>query len=508
MRYLILLWISLNVLSAQSQIPAFPGAEGGGAFSKGGRGGIVYQVTNLNDSGKGSLRYGLEQLKGPRTIVFRVGGYIHLNSAIRVKDDGFITIAGQTAPGDGITLTTVNSPECVFMFTRCHDLTIRYLRIRKGGTKATQQMGSGLVIYESGKNIIIDHCSVSWASDENIQMFIWGDNVPEEGMHNITLQHTISAEGLNYAQPATGLLTGGSKYVEKMTDISVHHNLFANNKNRNPLLKVASGDIVNNIIYNWSWWATGLGGGIEVDIINNQYKPGPNTKDKGRGEIVFKPYEKNHPRPPMTGINSIPSIFIEGNIGIHNNDPKQDNWDVMLEQTNDQWAYPIINGKPTKSKVPKHYQRHQARVLDAPIGLTPTNRLEKELLREGGVGASKRLNDQGEWVMHRDPIDQRILAEYLNGQGVLVQKVDDVGGWPVYVGVGDYKYVAERDFIRHLQAYQLDQGEAYVDSDGDGMPDKWEDRYGLDKHNKRDAIMDKNENGYDNLEEFLNGAKP
>ena len=334
MRYIIFVFMTFVLLKSEAPILAFPGAEGGGAFSKGGRGGKVYSVTNLNDSGLGSLRYGLEELKGPRTIVFKVGGYIHLKRAIRVKDDGFITIAGQTAPGDGITITTVNSQESVFIFTRCHDLIIRYLRIRKGGTKATRQMGSGLVIYESGKDIIIDHCSVSWASDENIQMFIWGKNISDEGMSNITLQYSISAEGLNYTQPATGLLTGGSKYVEKMKNISVHHNLFANNKNRNPLLKVASGDIVSNIIYNWSWWATGIGGGIEVDIINNKYKPGPNTKSKGRGEIVFKPYDPTHKIPAITGVNRIPSIFIKGNIGPNNNDPYRDNWDLMLEKTN------------------------------------------------------------------------------------------------------------------------------------------------------------------------------
>ena len=496
------------LLKSEAPILAFPGAEGGGAFSKGGRGGKVYSVTNLNDSGLGSLRYGLEELKGPRTIVFKVGGYIHLKRAIRVKDDGFITIAGQTAPGDGITITTVNSQESVFIFTRCHDLIIRYLRIRKGGTKATRQMGSGLVIYESGKDIIIDHCSISWASDENIQMFIWGKNISDEGMSNITLQYSISAEGLNYTQPATGLLIGGSKYVEKMKNISVHHNLFANNKNRNPLLKVASGDIVSNIIYNWSWWATGIGGGVEVDIINNKYKPGPNTKSKGRGEIVFKPYEPTHKIPAITGVNRIPSIFIKGNIGPNNNDPYRDNWDLMLEKTNHLWAYPIINGKPTKSKVPKSYRRNSPRVLKSPITLTPVFLLDEILLGEGGVGASKRLNAQGEWVFNRDIVDRRIIGEYYQQKGRLLKTVDDVGGWPIYLGKGKYSLIEEKKFIRSLNCYQLDQGTPYVDTDGDGMPDIWEDRYGLDKNNKNDAILDKNGNGYDNLEEFLNGQIP
>ena len=500
-RFYVLILLLFSFAEANGLVPAFPEAEGGGAGSQGGRGGQVYQVTNLNDHGKGSLRYGLEQLKGARTIVFRVGGYIHLDDAIRVNHDGFITIAGQTAPGDGITLTTVNSREPVFIFTHCHDLTIRYLRIRKGGTKATGQHGSGLAISGSGENIIIDHCSVSWTGDDNFDF--WGN----KALKNITVQNSISAEGLNYGHPATGLIIGGSANIDSMKDISIHHNLFANNKNRNPLLKVASADIVNNIIYNWSWWATGLSGGIEVDIINNKYKAGPNTKNRGRGEIVFKPYERGHKRPPMTGVNGTPSIFLEGNIGPHNSNPNADAWSLMMERANHLWGYPIINGKPKKSKVPRGYQRAKQRILSYPITTVLVDKLEEELLKEGGVGASQRLDVNGSWINNRDMVDKRVINEYYNNQGTLVQTVDDVGGW-IYRENGEYKYVLEKEFISNLERYPLYKGSTYLDSDRDGMSDIWEEKHGFNKFNAKDALLDADGDGYDNLEEFLNGTEP
>lgn len=483
-------------------LPAFPGAEGGGAGSQGGRGGKVYIVSNLNNSGKGSLRYGLEQVEGARTIVFSVGGYIHLRHAIVVRDDGFITIAGQTAPGDGITVTTVNSQDEVFLFERCHDVTIRYLRIRKGGTKAKGQHGSCLVFAHGGKDIMVDHCSVSWSGDDNME--IAGD------IKNITIQYTISSEGQSYDHAATGIFIGGLRNIENMTDISIHHNLFANSQNRDPLMKVASGDIVSNLIYNWSWWATGISGGMVVDIINNKYKAGPNLKRKGRnrGEVVLKDFDPTHKYIGATGVNRKASVFFEGNIGPHNDVSSRDAWDLMVEKVNKNWSYFNINGKRRKTIAPRSYQRKTRRALRFPITLTPADKLEDLLLRRGGVGASRRLSAKGTWIENHDLVDRRVLKDYKNTEGTKLVNVDSVGGWPVYLGNNRYKYVREKKFIRNLKKYQLNRGTPYQDSDSDGMPDVWEDKYGLNKNDKSDATGDMDGDGYDNLEEFLNATRP
>ena len=483
-------------------IPAFPGAEGGGAMSKGGRGGKVYIVSNLNDSGKGSLRYGLEKVSGVRTIVFSVGGYIHLSHAIVVRDDAFITIAGQTAPGDGITVTTVNSEDEVFLFERCHDIIVRYLRIRKGGTKAKGQHGSCLVFAHGGEDIMVDHCSISWSGDDNME--IAGD------IKNITIQYTISSEGQSYDHAATGIFIGGLRNIETMTNISIHHNLFANSQNRDPLMKVASGDVVSNLIYNWSWWATGISGGMVVDIINNKYKAGPNLKAKGRnrGEVVLKDFDPTHKYPGATGINKKASVFFEGNIGPHNSVSSRDSWDLMVEKVDKNWSYFMVDGKRRKTVAPRSYQRKTRRALRYPITLTPANKLEELLLRRGGVGASRRLSENGTWIENHDLVDRRVLKDYKNTEGTMLTNVDSAGGWPVYLGNNRYKYVSEKSLIKNLKKYRLNGGVPYQDSDSDGMPDVWEDKYGLNKNDSSDAIGDMDGDGYDNLEEFLNATRP
>ena len=502
--------VTLQNREKERLLPAFPGAEGGGAASKGGRGGKVYLVTNLNNAGKGSLRYGLEKLKGPRTIIFRVGGYIHLKKAIIVNDDAFITIAGQTAPGDGITVTTILSKDEVFLFRRCHDITMRYIRIRKGGTKSKGQQGSSLVFAQSGKNIIVDHCSISWSGDDNVEIAVWKPKSLKKGLKDITIQYSILSEGLNYGHAATGLIAGGSTNIEKMTDISLHHNLFSNSQNRNPLMKVASGDVVSNLIYNWSWWATGISGGMVVDIVNNIYKAGPNLKRKGRnrGEIVIKDYDSKHKIPAMTGVNRKASVFLEGNIGPHNSQSSRDSWDLMVEKANQNWSYFSKNGKARKTVAPRSYQRVTRRALRYPITLTPTSQLENILLKRGGVGASRRLSDNGTWIENHDLVDRRVIKEYKNTEGTKLKNVDSVGGWPVYLGENRYTYMLEKKFIKNLKKNQLKSGTAYIDSDSDGMPDVWEDKYKLDKNDKSDAIKDLDSDGYDNLEEFLNGTRP
>ena len=490
---------------------AFLGAEGGGAQSVGGRGGIVYEVTNLDDDGEGSLRYGLsaaEYKNVPRTIIFKVGGYIHLDHVLLVMDDSFITVAGQTAPGDGITIVSPSNPDSgVLEFRNAHNIIMRYISIRKGGAPPEEyrQQGSNFSIIGDSHDIILDHCSIGWAGDENFGMW----NVHPDGMiapRDISFQWSISSENLrrpttvdgSYTD-STGFFLGSGNAPETTTDISVHHNLFARNNNRNPLMKGASGEVASNIIYNWRWWATGIGGGMELDVMDNVYKAGP-ARDGGdkRPEISYKPAEEGI---GGTGIFGDPSIFLEGNIGYHNADPAADAWDTMMHETDENWAYQDNVVVP----VSRDFQRMEQRELTFPITRENALALDNVLLDDGGVGNSRKLLADGSWSDNRDLIDTRVIEDYENGVGdALVSSVDMVGGWPYY-NVDHYEYIAEAEFIAHPELYQLDAGTPYTDGDHDGMSDLWEDNNGLNKYDSTDGILDNDNDGYTNLEEFLSG---
>ena len=469
--------LCLSANYAASSPPAFPEAEGGGAAAVGGRGGTIYEVTNLNDSGIGSLRYGLQTVTGPRIIVFRVGGYIDLLSSITVSNESHITIAGQTAPGDGITIRGENLLQTPLVFSDSHDLIIRYLRIRKGGIELPGQVGDCISFTGTCYDVMVDHCSVSWSHDENLS--IWSDD--QNPSRNITVQWTINSEGLNYANHATGLLAGSNVNANDMHDLSIHHNFFAHQRNRSPLLKVGSGDITNNLIYNWQWWSTGIGGGIVADIVSNHYKAAM-TGTGGRREVLFKPHNGTQ----SSGPSGNPSIYFEGNTGPHSSDPTADAWDLMFEMTAvDSWGWPLVNGVPTLTNVPSSYRRLGQRALAFPITTHTSIDLETLLLAGGGVGASQRLDNNGNWVANRDSVDDRIIDEYNSGTGIFANSVSDVGGWPT-----------------------LNGGVAYADLDSDGMPDAWEDAHGFDRDDESDSIGDADGDGYDNIEEFLNGSLP
>jgi len=255
-----------------SEALAFPGAEGFGATTPGGRGGQVIEVTNLNDSGPGSLRASL-QAQGPRIVVFEVGGTIQLETALSI-DNPFITIAGQTAPGDGITLKL--SPDYLksLMFINTHDVVIRYLRFRPGASTLQTSVRDSITMPKA-YNVVIDHSSFSWATDENVD--IWNDS------HDITIQWSIISEGLrdpwgDGSQHSMGALFGsqGSK------NISLHHNLFAHNHGRNPRINTAGVvDVVNNVIYNPgdqpSTIANDWNPATPVNYVGNYYKRGSDS---------------------------------------------------------------------------------------------------------------------------------------------------------------------------------------------------------------------------------------
>ena len=255
-------------------LPAFPGAEGFGAQTPGGRAGRVVEVTNLNDSGPGSLRQALEVEAGPRTVVFRTGGTIALNSRIKMagEADSFVTVAGQTAPGDGIQLKNWG----VQIRDGAHDIVIRHLRIRPGnGSGAFTTDIDPLEIWGSGGshvyNIVVDHVSLEWAMDENSSAYAWATD--------ITYQWCSLAEALldgqNHA-PAKGFLaSGGPPHPDNLT---FHHNLFAHNPDRSPKIEFAAADLVNNVIYNWGGNNNSkFGLGARINLVNNVYLKGPDS---------------------------------------------------------------------------------------------------------------------------------------------------------------------------------------------------------------------------------------
>jgi len=262
------------------EIIAFPGAEGFGRFATGGRGGDVFIVTNLNDSGPGSLREGFRSANGPRTIVFEVSGTIELKSRL-LLDKSAITIAGQTAPGDGIALR-----DYTFQIKKATNIIVRYVRCRLGDQNKPKgaKGGDDTLNTEDIDRVILDHCSLSWAIDGTHDLRRGG---------NFTLQWCILSEALNNSLHNKGDHAMCASYREPSANISLHHNLFATCRDRHPTLGSAKTppryivDFRNNLIYNWSAGGTANFADHFINCVNNLFRPGPMT-DPARLPIAMK----------------------------------------------------------------------------------------------------------------------------------------------------------------------------------------------------------------------------
>ena len=459
--------------NARPTIPAFPGAQGAGAMSMGGRGGMICEVTNLNDSGAGSLRACIN-MEGPRTVVFRVGGTIELLTDLRILNP-YLTIAGQTAPGGGILLSGKNSVKSLIVAMK-HNIIIRYLRLRKGynAEAVDTQSGDGVEVSYSGENsygqsIIIDHCSMSWTQDENAS--VWGRNTIPNQPNDITYSWNLIAEPLS-AHP-TNVITGSNDNAsEYQTNIDFHHNLLANSSHRNPLIKNKTFRFINNIVYNWSYYATQLGGGANVDVIGNYYKTGPLYKNSSwaqpgqQREYAIEVFTSSNTTTPPGS----PTLYVSGNKGPFNESPANDNWPMVREVTGE-------NGVEIGPLSAQYRRSLPLPALPVPITAHPVTELESVILPT--VGASRSLDCLGNWVSSRDTVDARIINEYHASQGIVPVTENSVGGFPI-----------------------IASGSACPDGDHDGMPDAWEDANGLDKNNSADGSV-LHASGYSNLERFL-----
>ena len=450
---------------ARAAMPAFPGAQGGGAVSVGGRGGAVIEVTNLNDSGAGSLR-ACVLASGPRTCVFRVGGTINLLSGFYISNP-YLTVAGQTAPGGGILLSGKNTSHSMVMIAT-HDVIFRYIRVRKGyNSGCADECGANVMMYSDSYNVVINHVSSTWNQDENIGG--WSASTP---VHDVTVSWNLVAEGIRSTHEwhSTGYITGGSAAgAGGMTNFDWHHNLTMNNSHRNPLAKNRSSRIVNNLTYNNKSYATQLGGGISADIIGNKYKKGPLNANAAWHEI--EAYNCCN----GSTASGAPSMYLSGNIGWNQTNPAADQWLMARTVGGENGSEGAAIAGAWRRVTPLANTTH-------PIIAEPVANIEGSILPI--VGASRRLDCNDKWVANRDSVDTRLVSQYTNNTGTSVLH-------PSEAGYGGYPSIAG--------------GTPCTDTDHDGMPDVWETAHGLNPNNAADRNAAAG-SGYTNLEVYLAGT--
>ncbi|OVE79583.1 hypothetical protein BVY01_02200 [bacterium I07] len=415
---------------AADQIPAFPGAEGFGTFTKGGRGGRVIQITTLQDYDPskdkvvpGSLRAALSE-KGPRIIIFRIGGNIDLKAPL-VLTEPYCTIAGQTAPGDGICIKNYQ------LSIHSHDVVIRYMRFRPGpGPHYDYEHHS--IETRGCRNLVLDHCSLSWATDEVLTLVRSSD---------VTVQWCIIAEGLNISTHAEGAHSKGTMVSNGSTRTTHHHNLLAHNYDRNPLIftkreelkEIIVNDVRNNVVYNAS--EADING--RFNFVGNLYIQGPNFRN-------------------MYCLNAV--------------------------EPNEFYAHDNIGPRRISSKMPNDNafrSSGEVNLVDEPFKMPevtthPVDKILNMVLEIAGATRPKR-----------DGVDKRIVSDVTNRMGKIIDDPAQVGGWP-----------------------NLQTGDPYPDSNKNGMSDDWEKRYGIDPGDTNSGNQDPDNDGYTNIEEFLNGTHP
>ncbi|MBN1671356.1 MAG: hypothetical protein JXR37_10000 [Kiritimatiellae bacterium] len=464
--------------AGRAPIPAFPGAEGHGALAVGGRGGEVVFVTNLNDAGPGSFREAMEKT-GPRIVVFRVAGTIHLKSFVSLRaEQSCVTVAGQTAPGLGVCLA--GCP--IRLLDGFHDGVFRYLRTRIGTNgqwrattpnderfydpkdkskipKRVLDKWAGLDAFTIwGKksyvsDVIVDHCSFSWSIDETVNTLGY--------VKNVTFQWNIMAEGSTNGHVEApghnlGPLLGSGHDYGRSKPLSFHHNYLAHHWYRVPQVCHLDIHYINNVNYNSGWDDFTIGSQEkaarpETDVIGNTFKQGPNHY-KGRYWGVKFRY-----RGANAYIADNRVLDIAG-APVPTYDPAEP-WSVVKGSTSNA-LYAIRRSSP---------------LPQPPIPVTVHTAEEARELLLAGAGATRPA---------RDPVDARIVADFRNGTGAFGIRSD----YPDLCPGGAC--------------------EPYPDADRDGMDDRWERRHGLNPADPADGPRDPDGDGYTNVEEYLNQTDP
>ncbi|HEY1336299.1 MAG TPA: hypothetical protein VGF59_02255 [Bryobacteraceae bacterium] len=367
--------------------PVFPGAKGFGVETPAGRGGQIIRVANLNSEGPGSLRAAIET-KGPRIVVFEVAGVIDLNMKPLVIAEPFITIAGQTAPSPGITLVRAG----IDMTT--HDILLQHIRVRMGDAGRPKKSGWEPEVTTKGAqcyNIVVDHCSMSWAVDENLSASGPRYNGPEGTTHNVTFSNNIIAEGLRDSSHSKGPHSKGTLVHDNCRNIAVIGNLYAHNDDRNPYFKAfTTGVIVNNVVYNARRYA------IEVNWIPQEWE-GKNVKpENARVAVVGNVVIQGPDTPPtLAAVSRMGDVFLEDNLSL----------------TRDGKPAPMTSGEIKLLQEKPVW----------PAGLKPMP--AKDTVAWVTTHAGARPKD-------RDAVDKRIVRDFEQRQGRLIDSQEEVGGYP------------------------------------------------------------------------------
>ena len=466
-----------------SRSVAFYGADGWGKYTTGGRGGRIIEVTNLNDSGEGSLRAAIDA-NGPRIIVFKVSGVIYLNSGLSIRN-GDVTIAGETAPGDGITLANCG------MGISGTNVIVRYLSIRPGDQNATAQDGIDIC---AGKNVIVDHCSVSFATDETLSARPGGSGATySEVSDNVSVQWCMISESITYS-PNIGERHGMGSLIRgaQGAKITYHHNMYTTHSSRNPMMGNYmtedaddgnfSAEFINNIVYNWSGGAASKcadadenGEKLHVsyfNYINNYYKAGPEST----GNTLFSEGSLgNH-------------MYISGNMmnGVLAEDQKS-----LVGFTNDVLAH---EDNP--------YYKKNGWVMDQEAYFL-SERFANSVMTniDSAETVGTEVADYAGNSLSRDSFDTALVENFYNGEGKLINQTFEAAGW--YKGEPETKSgAAYKKWIQDMYPEQASYP-GYVDTDKDGMSDDWEDFMGLDKNNSEDGAASYLGTYYTNLDVFL-----
>ena len=465
--------LTLTAVVAMAQAPAFPGAEGHGRYTTGGRGGNVIHVTNLNDSGTGSLRAAVEG-NSKKIIVFDVGGVISLNSELKIG--GNTTIEGQTAPYPGITLR-------YYTVRPGANNIIRFLRIRRGSEKDVND-GADAIWQREVTSIMLDHCSFSWSIDEVASFY---DN------NNFTMQWCTIGESLNNAGHQKEAHGYGGIWGGKLA--SFHHNMLIHLQNRTPrfngsrygwdgwtnnkeystyqwenTVQAENVDFRNCVLYNWGTGGCyGGPGGGQINMVNNYYKAGPATRNKTRLTQVSVSNSGNSTTDTFEGMTS--RYYISGNYMAAATSPENYDWKGVVYDS----GVFTINGEKY-SQDPNNYYGSSVPHVNNSSGVscvrikmdTPT--ATGLVTTHNATTAYEKVLDYVGASMYRDNVDERYVKETRNGTATYTGSITGLPG--IVDLVSDVNGYTEANF----GTGSLPSG---WDTDNDGMPDIWETANGL-----------------------------